>query len=298
MAPDGKSLVTAVGSEDDTVWVHDDNGDHQLSTEGSSSHPSYSADGASLYFLTVNGQTHKNELWRRDMISGQQEKVLPGYSMRSYAISSDEKKVAFVSNDQGDRSSLWVAATDRSSSAVNLSSGTNDDSPFFLPNNDIVFRSVENGRNIVTRMKPDGSGRSVVFEHGIDDLVAVSPDGRWAIAVSAPAEAKEAFGTIAIPINGGAPVPLCRGYCDIVWDLSGKNLFAVLDSVGGTFVVPVLRDTGLPKLPDAGFAGNEDFRKAKPVSLVPWRVTSALNAGTYAYVRRNTRRNLYRIPLQ
>jgi eukaryotic-like serine/threonine-protein kinase len=34
MAPDGKSLITSVGTHDHTAWLHDEDGDHQVSSEG------------------------------------------------------------------------------------------------------------------------------------------------------------------------------------------------------------------------------------------------------------------------
>ena len=48
VAPDGKSLITAVGSQDSTVWFHDKDGDHQVSSEGNAIAPSFSSDGNSL----------------------------------------------------------------------------------------------------------------------------------------------------------------------------------------------------------------------------------------------------------
>jgi Tol biopolymer transport system component len=45
MAPDGKSIVTSVGSQDTTVWMPDKDGDHQISSEGNASSPSFSSDG-------------------------------------------------------------------------------------------------------------------------------------------------------------------------------------------------------------------------------------------------------------
>jgi hypothetical protein len=53
MASDGKSLVTSVGSQDSTVWTHDKDGDHQISSEGNARAPLYSADGKSSYFLMI-----------------------------------------------------------------------------------------------------------------------------------------------------------------------------------------------------------------------------------------------------
>ena len=299
MAADGKSVITAVGSQDETVWLHINDSDHLVSSEGSASKPTFSADGATLYFLMVNGETHQNELWRRDEVSGQQEKVLPGLSMQDYAVSGDGKKVAFVANDKGGRASIWVAPADRSSSPVKLSIDTTDDSPFFLPNDDLLFRTVENGGNFLFRMKPDGSARTKVFDSAILDLLSISPDGRWAVITSAPSAANDAFATRAIPlIGGGAPVSLCRSYCEMTWDNLGKSVYVRLFSAyDGTYILPVNRDTELPQLPKAGFATLDDLKRAKATASVPWTIETAIEPSNFAYVRSSTRRNLYRIPL-
>ena len=70
MAPDGKSLITSVGTQDHTAWLHDKDGEHQVSSEGNTSAPKFSADGRNLYFLMANGQTRGMELWSKDLSSG------------------------------------------------------------------------------------------------------------------------------------------------------------------------------------------------------------------------------------
>jgi serine/threonine protein kinase len=80
MAPDGKSLITSVGSEDRSVWVHDKNGDRPISSEGNTSLPRFSSDGHSLYFLKAIGQTSGDELWVKDLNSGKEEKIFEGLS--------------------------------------------------------------------------------------------------------------------------------------------------------------------------------------------------------------------------
>jgi WD40 repeat protein len=70
MAPDGKSLITSVGSEDLSVWLHDKDGDHPISSVGTTSLPRFSSDGHSLYFLKINGPTSGDELWIKDLNSG------------------------------------------------------------------------------------------------------------------------------------------------------------------------------------------------------------------------------------
>jgi eukaryotic-like serine/threonine-protein kinase len=297
LAPDGKSVVTAVGADDNTLWLHDTDGDHQISSEGSAEQPSYSADGSTLYFMMINGQTQKHELWKRDMVSGEQEKVLPGYSMQDYSVSPDGKFVAFTVTDTTRRASIWVAPSDRSSSPVKLSAaGNNEDSPHFLRNNDLIFRVIEKEHSYAYRMKTDGSNREKVSDEVILDLVNVSPEGRWMVVVSSPANRKDAFETRAVPVTGGLPIRLCHTYCDVIWDASGKSAFLVFDT--GSFALPLVRDTELPNLPEAGFDSAEYTKKAKPLGQAPVGVRAAINPTTYVYVRRNTRRNLYRIPLQ
>jgi hypothetical protein len=55
---------------------------------------------------------------------------------------------------------------------------------------------------------------------------------------------------------------------------------------------------GLPRLPPAGLSQVEDFPSVKTAIALPDFVESAISPSFYAYTRRNTRRNLYRIQLQ
>ncbi len=96
IAPDGKYLVTSVGSTNSTVWIHDQDGAHQISSEGDGWSPTFSVDGKRLYFLMSNGQTHDFELWMKDLSTGKMENLLPGYPMRDYSVSADGKWVAFT----------------------------------------------------------------------------------------------------------------------------------------------------------------------------------------------------------
>jgi hypothetical protein len=64
-----------------------------------------------------------------------------------------------------------------------------------------------------------------------------------------------------------------------------------------TFPLPVVPASGLPSLPPAGIARVEDFTSAKSAAVIPHFVDSAISPSVYAYSIRNTRRNLYRIPL-
>ncbi|MGD0628812.1 MAG: protein kinase, partial [Terracidiphilus sp.] len=133
MAPDGKSLITSVGSEDRSVWLHDKNGDHQISSEGNTLRPEFSADGRKLYYLMSSGKMQGVQLWAKDLDSGKSEQILSDYAMDKqglskelpmddYSVSKDGKQVAFAVNDESGRSNLWVAPTNHRSSPVHISS--------------------------------------------------------------------------------------------------------------------------------------------------------------------------------
>jgi serine/threonine protein kinase len=300
MAPDGKSLITSVGTQDRTAWLHDKDGEHQVSSEGNTLAPKFSADGRNLYFLMANGQTRGMELWSKDLSSGRVEKVLPGYAMQEYSVSNDGKEVAFSMSDQSGRSNLWIAPTSRRSAPRHLSSALVEDSPFLLPDGDLLFRAIEGGSNFVYRMKADGTGRSKISPQRVLDFLSVSPDGRWAVAAVPSFDEDLPWATMAIAVDGSATVPLCAGYCSLSWDSTGKYafLYAFGALFDGSYRIPVAPDTGLPLLPTGGFASVKELSNSKMNTLIPRRVESAMNPTTYAYTREDSRRNLYRIQLQ
>jgi serine/threonine protein kinase len=297
MAPDGKSLVTSVGSQDSTVWIHDKNGDHQVSSEGNAGWPSFSLDGNSLYFLMINGQSHLTELWMKDLSSGKMDRVLPGYSMNGYSVSHDGKRLAFAAKDAAGHAGIWIAPMNRRSSPVRISSTEVEDSPHFLPDGDLIFRVFEGGSNFLYRMKTDGTGRSKIMAQRVLDLYAVSPDGRWVIVAAPNSDQEHTVATKAFRLGGNEEVLLCTGYCLIDWDASGKFVF-VSFKTEHSYALPLAQQFGLPRLPPAGLSQVEDFPSVKTAIALPDFVESAISPSFYAYTRRNTRRNLYRIQLQ
>src|SRR6202046_4332278 len=299
MSPDGKSFITSVGTEDSTVWLHDKDGDHQISSEGNAYAASFSSDGNKLYYLMANGKTPDYELWVKDLADGKTEKFLPGYSMSAYSVSVDGKEVAFEMEDQNGQSSLWIAPTSRRSSPVRISSDGKDDFPIFLPDGDLVFRSVENGTNFLYRMKADGTDRRKVIPGRVFDVYSASPDGRWIVASTPGPDQEHTAQLSVIAADGSKTVPLCLGYCQVSWDVTGKFVYVYFDALRNvTFPLPLLRNTGLPILPATGIERIEDFTSAKAGAAIPRLVDSSVSPSVYAYTTRNTRRNLYRIPLQ
>ena len=141
LAPDGRSLISSVGTEQSTVWLHDPHGDRQLTSEGYAYTPSVSPDGSKVYYLVRDGSSRAfvgGELWVADTASTHQEKVLPGFLITRYDISLDGKRVVFAAIDAGGKSSLWLVRLDRRASPLQL---TSDEAarPFFGSNGAILF---------------------------------------------------------------------------------------------------------------------------------------------------------------
>jgi serine/threonine protein kinase/WD40 repeat protein len=298
VAADGKSLITSVGSQDSTVWLHDKEGDHQISSEGNAEAPSFSWDGKRIYYLMANGSTPGYELWVKDLTGGRVERVLPGYSMKGYSVSRDGKEVAFTMNDQGGHSSLWIAPTNRHSSPTRISSSEIEDSPHFLPDGDLVFRAIEGGSDFLYRMKADGSSRRKISAQRVFDITAVSPDGHW-VAAGSPVPGEEHTAAVtAFAVDGREAVRLCLGFCFITWNTTGTLMYISFPSLHEeSYALPVEHDTGLPKLPPSGIERLEDLTNAKTAAVIPQAVNSAISPSIYAYTSRNIRRNLYRISL-
>jgi hypothetical protein len=150
-------------------------------------------------------------------------------------------------------------------------------------------------------MKADGSDRHKLTSERILDLHSVSADGRWVIASAPNASDESPAATKAFSIDGKeAPHTICLSYCGLHWDQDGKFVYMnFLAASNNTYLFPVAPGSGLPNLPARGSTNSEDFTTSKPSVAIPnLTVEAAINPGVYAYVRQNTRRNLFRIQLQ
>jgi eukaryotic-like serine/threonine-protein kinase len=313
MAPDGKSFITSVGTHDSMVWIHDQSGEHPLSSEGEAGRlavsgtqedqrqksVSFSSDGEKAYYLSANSPTTGAELWVREVATGKTEQVLPGNPMDEFSLSRDGKQVAFAIMDESGRSSLWVSPTDHRSSPRHIVSSAIEDSPAFLPNGDILFRAIEGGTNFLYRMHADGSDRRKVSPDHILNFNAISPDGRWAVVQAPDRSAEHTFGKFALPVEGGSPVRLCVNVCYPKWDARGDFLYINYYQQGdpNSYALPLRRDTGLPDLPSTVISGIEDLKKLKSAVVFPHIVDSAFSPSLYVYTVYSTYRNLYRVPL-
>ncbi len=300
MAADGKSLITSVGMRNGTVWLHDERGDHQVSSEGDAEGASFSEDGKKLYYLMDNGQTQGFELWVRDVASGTTERVLPGYVMQDYSVSADGKEVAFAKADASGRTGLWVAALNHRSAPRHLESAAIEDSPRFLPDGEVIFRSIEGGIDFLYRMRMDGTQREKISPKRIFDLFGVSPNGRWAIVLGEGSNEEKSPAVMAVPVEGGTSVEICSIDCVAGWSVHGEFMFINFyqKEDQSTYLLGLREPGGIADAAAIGNVSTETMKKVKAAEVIPHRVYSIVDKSLYAYTLESTQRNLYRIRLQ
>jgi serine/threonine protein kinase len=317
--PNGKSLIASVGTAQGTVWLHDQKGDRQISSEGYSSSPQFSADGSALYYLREsrgqaslsNEKDHQEQpdetkLIRLDLQTGDSRDLLSGIKFENYAVSSDGNTIFYGAKGAEGHMHLWALGTDHRSPARQITSGADDDDEILvLKTGDIVFHREEHGQSFGYRMKADGSEPqklASIFHIGI-----VSPDEQWLTAfVPAPNEDPAAT-VVAYHLSDGKSIRVCSS-CRPQWSRDGKYLYLtfIVSGKNGAaksrhvYAVALKPGADFPPLPPGGIRSEADV--AKMGTLLP-----ALNQveefapgpsrDVYAYAYRNIQRNLYRIPL-
>ena len=304
MALDGKSFLTSVGTQDSTLWIHDEKGEHQISSEGNTYWGTFSSDEKKLFFLKQAGQSEA-ELWSVELESGQSERVLPGYTVElayqssNYAIARDGETVVIAKMNERGSPRLWVASANHRTSPRELESTESEDAPFFLPDGDLVYRVVENGKNYLYTRKLDGSGRRRLWDEPILDVSAISPDGRWIAFVQRSEDKDHPYQEVAYPIAGGSPQVISRIGGDLRWSSDGKYLEILFGSTRDRTarLLPVRKETGLPELPAHGFRGLEDVEASPKGRVMPIIADSLIGPNKYAYSRITTRRNIFRVPI-
>ena len=308
MAGDGMSFVTSVGTTDSTIWLHDlhqKKGDRQVTSEGDTFRSTFSNDGQRLYYLKRSGSTGNPEIWVTELANKQSDNLLPGYGVEvglvpeNYAISRDGKHIAFAMRDEKGLSHLWIAPTGRRSAPQRLESQESEDSPFFLPDGDLIYRANRGGKNYLYSRKQDGTGEKKIIDEPILDVSTLSPNGKWIVAARSDDKDEEhPYQVLAYPIGEGTPVILCQTLCTADWDASGTHMFF---KFGGratdTYFLATDNGRGTPKLPAGGVSSGQELRVLNSVKMVPEDVESAISPDFYSYSRISIRRNLYRIPI-
>jgi len=72
-----------------------------------------------------------------------------------------------------------------------LESQESEDSPLFLPDGDLIYRTNRGGKNYLYTKKQDGTGERKLVNEPILDVEKLSPDGKWVVATRSNNEDEE-----------------------------------------------------------------------------------------------------------
>jgi len=285
MAPDGRSIVTAVGLQSASVWVHDAKGERQISVlEGNAAIPKFTPDGRKLCYLTLKAvpifgsNRDPGEIWVADVNSGLSEPLAPGFPVLDYDIFPDGKQVVLEALDAAGTPRIWLAALDRRSPPQQVP-GIEGRNAVFGQNGEILFRHVEGPYGFAYRVRPDGTGLRKALEQPILYLASVSPDGQL---IQAWASHSANTAVQSFPVGGGPPVVI-GGNTVRKWSSSGDALWISSGAVpeGVTYIVPLPPGKILPPIPPGGFRSEQEIARLPGARMID----------------RTVQRNLYRIPI-
>ena len=310
VSPDGRSLVTSAGIRESTVWVHDQQGDRQVSGEGFAALPGlgfaggadvgsvFSPDGKRLFYLLHKGASRaykSGELWATDLDSGASEVVLSGVSMSEFHLAPEGDRVAFVAQDAQGISHAWIAPLDRRTPPKQLTAFVSREVTFG-PQGDIYVLARAGGEEFLYGLGPGETIPRKISPQPIQNFIGFSPHGEWLLSGNYPVTARSP--------QGGPAIHICN-FCGIGWGPDGKFYlrFRDIGEMGGGKVVVLDLPPGkdLPTLPPNGLNSIDDMKGLKAVAEIDTggKVIFAPgpNPSIYAYTRATVQRNLFRIPL-
>jgi eukaryotic-like serine/threonine-protein kinase len=304
MAPDGRSLITSVGAEERSVWVHDPHGDRQVSSEGYAWTGRLSHDGSKLFALvarTASEVDQSNELRVTDLQSGQTAAVLPGIAVVDYSVSADGKRVVYDVRNQDGTHHLWLGSVDHRFTPKEIGP-INGKHPHYAASGRIYFEVAEGNSDYLYRINDDGTQLEKLLPEPIIALQVVSPDEKVVTVRRATKGEGSPTAVEAVPLAGSHDVILCSEICSVDWSFDGKTFYLRLPTMKSptgtvdTYVFPLAKGADLPRLPAQGIQSEKDV--PKNVQVVHDLILGGPDAAHYSFSRRSAHYNLYRVPIQ
>jgi DNA-binding winged helix-turn-helix (wHTH) protein/Tol biopolymer transport system component len=303
-APDGRSFVTSIGTRQSTLWVHDQRGDRQITSEGYASLPRFSPDGTTLYYLQRSRSNRRyvsGELWTADVNSGKRERLFDDFLLADYSMSRDGKQVLLVAIAEDGATSVWIADVDRPSTPRRVTTA-NADRVFFGTGDDVIFVGVdEMGRRFLNRVPRSGGNPEKAFPEPVIYVYDVSPDGHAAAVwrgAGVEIVSLHGAGTVTVSVICAAAGGDNRGTTPpcVSWAPDGELLSMYDRTAGHVYVIPLTHEGALPRFPHGGFASGPQIAELAGVRDIhePTAFPSR-DPSTYAFFHVTTQRNIYRV---
>jgi eukaryotic-like serine/threonine-protein kinase len=311
LTPDGRHMVTSMGLQQASLWMKEPEGERQLTSQGFTMLPTMTASGDRMFYLMRTGARGyaSGELYSMNAATGETAPAVPGRVMANYSISHDGRRVVFTSAESLSGDGVWIADLDRRTPPRQLTHN-GEFRAFFGAPGEIVYMNQGSVRHLY-RMKEDGSGAEMISPEPVANLIAVSPDGRWAAALVPATESGGGTRTKFISLRGERSMLVCcstgfgpnRVQAPLYnWSPDGRSMFVALQYFGQntakTVVLPYRSGTPLEVLWPAGLQSESDVAAnpgAKTINEA--NVFPASTASAYLSWRRVTQSNLYQIPL-
>jgi hypothetical protein len=313
IAPDGRSLVTAVALRQSAVLVHGPDGDRQASVEGYSYDPKLTPDGKKLCYLILKDAPPwygKGELRVVELESGRSETLFPGLTLGggtvSFDISPDGLQVVAAAHDGDHKPRLWLSALDGQTPPRQIPH-VEGDSPLFGAHGEIFFRAIEGDSAFVYAVNQDGTGRRKALEPPVSALRSISQDRQW-LVVRLPGLAGTTVS--AVSVAGGPPLhvvsPRAAYEHQLEWSPDGRFLFisvststSIAGFAGRTYVVPLRPGHMFPPMPEGGFQTVAEVAQLPGTRVIDgFAVARGPSPDMYAYRRATVQRNLFRVPIR
>ena len=302
VAPDGRSLVTAMALQTGSIWVHDGSGERQISVEGAGVLPRFSRDGRIIACLVQKTPQFAGSLrepgavWVADVKSGHARQVAPGVTALNFDLSADGQTVALEVVDQNGTAGIWLASVNGDSPLRQIP-GVEGREPLFGAQGEVFFRHADGQSGFVYRVHQDGTGLRKAIDRPVYILEAVSPDAQWIEGYGPLSNTEPASANLVFPLDNGPPVSL--GASSFVAWIGDGHMLAVGGVENRTYVVPVsTRDSFLrilDTLRETGAAGLEGVPGVHRIDVAISAVGPTPEV--YAVYRGTVQRNIYRIPL-